>query len=93
MTTFLFFIFVLVVAYVGWMYTTHMRSDIDYKTARASEIKRRLQVEHKQEQNLEQLLKSPMDDREKAKLVAKFARERHQRQIHYVIQDSLERWQ
>jgi hypothetical protein len=93
MNTFLFFIFILMIAYPLFMWTRYMRTNAEYREARAAEIKRRLQVEHKQEQNLEQLLKSPMDDREKAKLVAKFARERHQRQMYYVIQDSLERWQ
>jgi F0F1-type ATP synthase membrane subunit b/b' len=93
MNTFLFFTLIVILGYTSFVFTNYLKQNIKYKEARSAEIKRRLQVEHKQEQNLEQLLKSPMDDREKAKLVAKFARERHQRQIYYVIQDSLERWQ
>jgi hypothetical protein len=93
MGNFLFFIWILLFGYFTWHVTNYIRSNIDYKLARTKEIKRRLQVEHKQEQVLNERLKQPMDDNERLKVITKFGHERHQRAIHYVIEDMFERYQ
>jgi hypothetical protein len=78
---------------IAYYFRQYVHSTIKYKNARASEIKRRLQVEHKQEQALNERLKQPMDDNDRFKLLTKFAHERHQRAIHYVIEDMFEKYQ
>jgi len=75
---------------IVWYVRLWFKATLEYKDARRAEIKRRLQVEHKQEQALKQLLAQPMEDAEKFKIVQKFANERHERAVKYVIQDMFE---
>jgi hypothetical protein len=92
MNTLLFIVFLVILGYTSQAFTSYLRQNSIYKKARVNEIRRRLQVEHKQEKALEELLKDPMDDKTRQKITATFATERHQRQIYYLIQDTLERW-
>jgi hypothetical protein len=93
MGNFLFFIWILLFGYFTWHITSYIKANSDYKVARGKEIKRRLQVEHKQEQVLNDKLKEPMDDKERVWVITKAGHERHQRTIHYVIEDMFERYQ
>lgn len=77
---------------LAWTLRSYLRESIDYKAARRAEIKRRLQVENKQEQALSTALAAEIDDNEKAKLVTKYADERHKRAINYILEDVYERY-
>jgi hypothetical protein len=90
MNTFLHLVTVAGFLVIVWYLRLYLKSIFEYKDARRAEIKRRLQVEHKQEVALKQLLAQPMDDAEKFKIVSKFAEERHERAVKYVIQDMFE---
>jgi hypothetical protein len=93
MSTFLFFIFILVLAYTSFVFTSYLKQNIKYKEARSAEIKRRLQVEHKNEVALNEKLKQPMDDKDRIWVITKAAHDRHQRAVHYVIEDIFEKYQ
>jgi hypothetical protein len=89
--------FLLILTTIGflvlvWYLRLYLKETISYKAARRAEIKRRLQVEHKQELALKALLDQPLEDNERFKLEVRAMRERHQRAIYYVIQDSYEQW-
>lgn len=93
MNTLLFFLLVLILGIFAYTLRKYLNTTIAYKEAKAAAIKRRLQVEHKNEQVLKQTLAQPMDDNEKFKIEIRAAHERHQRAIHYVIEDVFEKWQ
>jgi hypothetical protein len=93
MGNFLFALLLLIFGYLVYHIRKFLNVTIRYKEARAAEVKRRLQVEHKNEQTLKQILTQPLDDMEKLKIEVRAAHERHQRAIHYVIEDVFERWQ
>lgn len=92
MNTFLALLAVAGFLVIVWYVRGYLRETSEYKYARRQEIKRRLQVEHKQEEALKSLLMGPADDQEKRDLIAKFADERHKRTVNYVIEDVYERW-
>jgi hypothetical protein len=75
-----------------WYFRSFVVETTEYKHARRTEIKRRLQVEHKQEEALKHQLSQPLDDNDKLKLEIRAAHERHQRAVHYVIEDVFERY-
>lgn len=93
MSNFLFALLLLIFGYLVYYIRKFLSVTIRYKEARSAEVKRRLQVEHKNEQTLKQILTQPLDDMEKLKIEVRAAHERHQRAIHYVIEDVFERWQ
>lgn len=90
MNTFLHLVTVAGFLVIVWYLRLWFRENSEYKSARRAEIKRRLQVEHKQEQALKQLLAQPLEDAEKFQIVQRFANERHERAVKYVIQDLFE---
>jgi cell division protein FtsB len=79
-------------AYLVWNLRKLLYENISYKSARAQEIKRRLQVEYRNDQAMNERLKQPMEDNERMRLITKYAHERHQRAVHYVIADMFERF-
>jgi F0F1-type ATP synthase membrane subunit b/b' len=93
MSNFLFLALILIFGVLVYYIRKFLNTTIRYKEARAAEIKRRLQVEHKNEQALKQILTQPLDDMEKLKIEVRAAHERHQRAVHYVIEDMFEKWQ
>lgn len=92
MNIFLHIVTVAILGFVGWTLRAYLRETIEYKAARRTEIKRRLQVENKQEQALTTALAAEIDDNEKVKLVTKYADERHKRAMNYTIEDLYERY-
>lgn len=93
MNTFLHFVAVAGFLIMVWYLRLYLLETVNYKEARRAEIKRRLQVEVKQEEALKTALSGSVDDSERLKLVTKFADERHKRAIHYTIEDMFERHQ
>lgn len=93
MSDFLLLLLVLILAVLVYCLRKFLNTTIKYREARSHEIKRRLQVEHQNELALKQSLARPMDDIEKLKIEVRAAHERHQRAIHYVIEDLFEKWQ
>jgi hypothetical protein len=79
-------------AYLVWNLRSLFYENISYKSARAQEIKRRLQVEYRNDQAMNERLKQPMEDNERMRLITKYAHERHQRAVHYVIADMFEKF-
>jgi hypothetical protein len=90
LNTLISLLFLVVNAVLVWYLRQFLLISIRYKEARAAEIKRRLQVEHKNELVIKQLIERNPDDTEKLKIQVKAMNDRHQRQIDYVIQDMFE---
>jgi hypothetical protein len=93
MSDFFIFILIILIGIFVYYFRRFVISTVAYKEARSAEIKRRLQVEHQNEKALKQRLSQPIDDFEKLKIEVRAANERHQRAIHYVIEDMFERYQ
>lgn len=75
-----------------WYVRLFLRETISYKEVRSQEMKRRLQVEAKNELDVKAQLENADDD-EALKIRIKAMDQRHQRSVGYIIQDMFDRQQ
>jgi len=85
-------LFLALFSYMAWILRQYIQQTYQYRDARRTEIKRRLQVEAKADAYWKEQIAGAEDTKQRLLFELQANRERHERTVKYVLADIYERY-